>query len=97
MFNPHSPQTANEDQTSGCQCDICRDERDIEAVTIAVLTLLAEDKTSGVRTLPDNSNAATGQPDAETTRQEPPETLRKSPWTDTCAGETCIRDSLYDS
>ena len=65
MFNPHSPQTANQDQTSGRQCDLCREGEELEAVTIAVMLLLAEDKTSGA--LPDETNAALSLPDAETT------------------------------
>ena len=80
--------------TVRCQCDLCREDQELEAATAAVLS--AEDKTSGGRTLPDNSNAALSLPEAETTRQEPPETLRKSPWTDTCAGETCIHQSRQD-
>ena len=67
MFNPHNPQTANEDQTEDCQRDLCAEERDLEAITIAVLLLLAEDKTSGVRTLPDETNAALSLPEAKAT------------------------------
>ena len=59
--------TKTSDQTEVCQCDLCREDQDIEAATTAVLTLLAERETSGVRTLPDNSNAATGQPEGKAT------------------------------
>jgi len=53
------------DEPVQCQSDLCREDQDIEAVTIAVLLLMAEDKTDGVIPLPDESNAATGQPEAE--------------------------------
>ena len=55
----------HQDQTSVCQCDLCREGEELEAATAAALTLLAERETNGVRTLPDNSNAATGQAEAE--------------------------------
>ena len=57
--------TDNTTQTEVCQCDLCREGGELEAATAAVLTLLAEGETSGVRTLPDNSNAALSLPEAK--------------------------------
>ena len=48
-----------------CQCDLCAEERDLEAITIAVLLLMAEDKTDSVIPITNNQHAATGQPEAK--------------------------------
>ena len=55
--------TDNTTQTEVCQCDLCREGEELEAATAAVLS--AERETSGVRTLPDNSNAALSLPEAK--------------------------------
>ena len=94
-FNMSDIEPNSTTQTEGCQCDLCREGEELEAVTIAVMLLLAEDKTSGVRTLPDETNAALSLPDAETT--VPQKKLPEFSFQALKPGGVAIRDSLYDS
>ena len=78
-----------------CQCDLCREGEELEAVTAAVLS--AERETSGVRTLPDETNATLSQPGGKTGQHEPPETLNHPIISPTSPKVSSIHEEIDDS
>ena len=80
--------------TVRCQRDLCREGEELEAVTAAVLS--AERETSGVRTLPDETNAATGQPEGKEVDVGGGKELKESFPAPIPAGGVAIREEIDD-